>query len=64
MGLVEFDYLKLINTVEEKISEGGEISRQEAEILIDTPQEYFMHLIAAADRIRIKFKDLSSMHVR
>ncbi|MFC1835534.1 biotin synthase BioB [Thermodesulfobacteriota bacterium] len=49
-------YSELIEAVETRILSGGEITRQEAEALLDTPDAHLMRLLAAADRIRIKFK--------
>jgi biotin synthase len=49
-------YSQLIAAVEERILSGETIHRREAEILLDTPDEYLTHLTAAADRIRIHFK--------
>jgi biotin synthase len=49
-------YAQLIAAVEERILSGETIRRPEAEILLDTPDEYLTHLTAAADRIRIHFK--------
>ncbi|MBI4962557.1 MAG: biotin synthase BioB [Desulfomonile tiedjei] len=46
----------LINSLEERILAGGAISRPEAERLLETPDEQLLHLMAAADRIRIQFK--------
>jgi len=46
----------LIDMVEEKVLGGGRITREEAETLLDTTDEHFMRLMAAADRIRIHFK--------
>lgn len=50
------NYTQLIGLVEERILAGGEITRTEAEFLIDTPEEHFMRLLAAADRVRLHFK--------
>ena len=49
-------YRKLVDTVEEKILAGGCILREEAEKLLDPPDEYVVRLLAAADHIRIHFK--------
>jgi len=50
------DYATLIQSVEERILGGGAILRSEAEALLDTPDELLVRLLAAADRIRIRFK--------
>jgi len=49
-------YLALINEVEERILAGGAINRAEADALLASPQEFLMHLMAAADRVRMHFK--------
>ena len=49
-------YRKLVDTVEEKILAGGRILKDEAEELLETPDEYVLRLLAAADHIRIHFK--------
>jgi biotin synthase len=49
-------YRKLVDTVEEKILAGGCILKEEAEELLETPDEYVLRLLAAADHIRIHFK--------
>ncbi len=49
-------YRKLIDAVEEKILAGGSILKEEAEELLETPDEYVLRLLAAADHIRIVFK--------
>jgi biotin synthase len=56
MNLQNISHLKLINSLEERILAGEKILRSEAELLLATPDEHLMHLLAAADRIRIKFK--------
>lgn len=48
--------LTLINEVEERILAGGGMNRAEAEALLASPDEFLMHLMAAADRVRISFK--------
>ncbi len=48
--------LNLMNEVEERILAGGSVTRAEAETLLNAPDELLMHLMAAADRIRITFK--------
>lgn len=50
------DCLSLIQEVEERILNGGSLSRPEAETLLNAPDDLLMHLMAAADRIRIAFK--------
>ncbi len=52
----EMDYSKLITSVEERILSGGLMARQEADALLTVPDEHLMHLLAAADRVRIRFK--------
>jgi len=49
-------YRKLIDTVEEKVLAGGRILKEQAESLLETPDEYVLRLLAAADHIRIHFK--------
>lgn len=49
-------YPKLIDAVEEKALADEQISRAEAEALLDTPDEHWLRLLAAADRVRIHFK--------
>jgi biotin synthase len=56
MNSQNISYLKLISSVEERILDGEKIHRSQAESLLDTPNEDLLHLLAAADRIRIKFK--------
>lgn len=56
MNLQNISYSKLINSVEERILAGEKILRSEAELLLAAPDEDLLHLLAAADRIRIKFK--------
>jgi biotin synthase len=49
-------YSRLIDSVEERVLSGDKITRSEAEALVDTPNEYLLRLLAAADRVRIHFK--------
>lgn len=56
MDLEKISYSNLISSLEERILAGGAISRSEAESLLDAPDEQLLHLMAAADRIRIHFK--------
>lgn len=56
MNSEDFSYAKLINSVEERVLAGGQILRSEADSLLNTPDEYFLRLLAAADRVRIHFK--------
>lgn len=49
-------YRKLIDTVEEEVLAGGCILREQAESLLETPDEYVLRLLAAADHIRIHYK--------
>lgn len=50
------DYGKLIASVEERILAGHDLPRSEAETLLEAPNDHLMHLLAAADRVRIRFK--------
>ncbi|MEW6348105.1 MAG: biotin synthase BioB [Thermodesulfobacteriota bacterium] len=50
------EYGTLIASVEERILAGGALEREEGELLLDLPDEFLLHLLAAADRIRIRFK--------
>lgn len=56
MNSEKVHYGKLIDFVEEKVLAGGKIERSEAEALLNTPDEFLQRLLAAADRIRIRFK--------
>jgi biotin synthase len=56
MNLTHTAYLHLIGSVEERVLAGGEVRPSEAEQLITVPDEWVMHLAAAADRIRIHFR--------
>jgi biotin synthase len=49
-------YRELVDTVEERILTGGSILKEEAQKLLETPDEYVLRLLAAADHIRIHFK--------
>ena len=49
-------YRELVDTVEERILAGGSILKEEAQQLLETPNEYVLRLLAAADLIRIHFK--------
>jgi biotin synthase len=49
-------YRELVDTVEERILAGGSILKEEAQQLLETPDEYVLRLLAAADHIRIHFK--------
>ncbi len=51
-----YDYGTLIASVEERILAGGELERDEGELLLDLPDEFLLHLLAAADRVRIRFR--------
>ncbi len=48
-------YRELVDTVEKRILAGGFILKEEAEKLLETPDEYFLRLLAAADHVRIHF---------
>jgi biotin synthase len=56
MDLNNFSYPELITNAEERILSGEKITRSEAQKLLETPQEDLLRLLAAADRIRIRFK--------
>lgn len=56
MNSDNFSHGKLIDSVEEKVLAGQGILRSEADILLSTPDEYLLRLLAAADRIRIHFR--------
>ncbi len=56
MNCETVSYSRLIGTVEERVLAGEKITRTEAEALIDTPEEHLLRLLAAADRIRLRFK--------
>jgi biotin synthase len=49
-------YRELVDTVEERILTGGSILKEEAQQLLETPDEYVLRLLAAADHVRIHFK--------
>lgn len=49
-------FSELIESLEEKIIAAGKITRAEAQVLLTTPDERLLHLLAAADRVRIHFK--------
>jgi biotin synthase len=49
-------YRELMDTVEEKVLAGGRILKEEAQELLETPDEYVLRLLAVADHIRIHFK--------
>ncbi|AFM23898.1 biotin synthase BioB [Desulfomonile tiedjei] len=52
----EISFYRLINSIEEKILDAKSIEQTEARKLLQIPDEFLMHLLAAADRIRIAFK--------
>lgn len=56
MTLENVSYSELIGIIEDRVLAGGDISRTEAEALIDIPEEHLMRLLAAADRVRLHFK--------
>jgi biotin synthase len=56
MNCETVSYSQLIGSVEEQVLAGEKITRNEAEALIDTPEEHLLRLLAAADRIRLRFK--------
>jgi biotin synthase len=49
-------YSRLIGAVEDKVLAGERISRAEAETLMNIPEEQLLHLLAVADRVRLRFK--------
>jgi len=59
MNCETVSYSQLIGSIEERILAGENITRTEAEVLIDTPEERLLLLLAAADRIRLHFKGWS-----
>ncbi len=52
----DVSYTELIDLVESKVLAGGEILRNEADVLLAAPDAAVMRLAAAADAIRIHFK--------
>ncbi|MGB6065933.1 MAG: biotin synthase BioB [Desulfomonilaceae bacterium] len=56
MNLPHISYLNLINSVEQRILAGHKIMRSEAELLLSTPDQFLLRLLAIADRIRINFR--------
>jgi biotin synthase len=56
MNSENISYGKLIKSVEEKALAGEAIPRSEAEVLLSVPDEHLLALLAAADRVRIRFK--------
>jgi biotin synthase len=56
MVTITSSFRDLISSLEERVLSGGKLSREEAYRLVETPDEDVMHLAAAADRIRIRFK--------
>lgn len=52
----DHEYPALVDSLENRILNGEDITREEAEILLDTPDAHLMRLLAAADRIRSHFK--------
>jgi len=52
-------YLDAIAEAEEKVLADGSLTFEEAEHLLNAPDEYLMQLAAAADRIRIHYKGYS-----
>lgn len=50
------DFNGMISEVETRILSGGKILRPEAEILLGIPEDHFVRLASAADRIRIHFR--------
>lgn len=52
----EFTFQEILNSVEQRIINGGAINRSEADALATAPNDQLMGLLGAADRIRIHFK--------
>ncbi len=50
------DYAQLLESVEDTVLAGGQITRADAETLLDISDENLMRLLAAADHVRIRFK--------
>jgi biotin synthase len=50
------NYARLIESAEECVIAGGRIARDQAEALMAIPDDHLVHLLAAADRVRIRFK--------
>jgi biotin synthase len=57
--MTDTHYAGLIDEIERRVLAGGAISREEAETLLDTPDNALMRLLSAADRIRAEFKGTS-----
>ncbi len=56
MNCETVSYSQLIGSVEERVLADERITRAEAEALINTPEEHLLRLLAAADRVRLRFK--------
>lgn len=52
----EFSFQEILHSIEEKLLNGGAITRKEAATLADVDDSHLMALLALADRIRIRFK--------
>jgi biotin synthase len=50
------NHAQLAEAVEETVLAGGQITRSEAQALLEISDENLMRLLAAADRVRIRFK--------
>lgn len=53
---INTSFRDLIASVEDRVLSGGSLARQEADELLQIPNENIMHLAAAADCVRIHFK--------
>jgi biotin synthase len=56
MNSEKASYAQLLELLEHRIVAGGRMVREEADLLLDIPDEGIMYLLATADRIRIRFK--------
>ena len=56
MNSEKASYAQLLELLEHRILDGGRMVREEADLLLDIPDERTMNLLATADRIRIHFK--------
>ncbi len=56
MNSEEVSYAQVLESLEQRIGAGGKMTREEADLLVNIPDESIMSLLATADRIRIRFK--------
>lgn len=56
MVSITSSFRDLISSVEDLVLSAGRLSREEAYRLLEVPDEHVMHLAAAADRVRFRFK--------